>query len=1052
MSLVFRYTQWVLLGLLLSLAVACSDDSSGDGPDPCEGITCSGNGTCQEANGLARCVCNTGFHADGLTCVEDLCLASDCIHGQCTDPATSSECTCEDGYTGDACEDCDSGYVRVGLNCEPQGVCVPNPCLNGGVCFEDTGSFRCECETGYAGSLCVNCDEGYHDEDGQCLADTPCSPDPCVHGLCSEVNSEAFCQCETGYEGPLCDHCASGYVQNGLVCELENPEDPCLPENPCTTEHQTRCEETDDGNYECLCDAGYHDESGSCVEDTECDPDTTCSGHGSCVTDDEGFSCDCNQGYWGEHCDQCDSGYIWDDDVCIPDPDNPCNDADCPEPHRGACVPGEDGSYTCTCDEGFDDVAGVCYPACDVGNAQCQAARASFGKLVSANGHGAVIADLDGRKIADLFEHVYKTWGLDSESGDRANSRDMLYDSYLGLKVNGSGTWMNTEALDYAGYYRQEGILHFVQHVGDLKVETFAFAPWELSRPALVLLGRVTNRGSSEASVGLYSLHNYRLGSTDGPSDTEPEADGESMTYNASQSAYTELGPGGGMVHMALGSISHYGAGQSTDNANNPWQLLSSGSSLTDVSSTGTGDDIACAFQNDLTLAAGESGWLGVVSAFDRGSNTSQVADELSTAYQGKTPEQVLTEAVDAWESWRKPAPQGLSNTEQLVYRVSEAMLRMGQVWEPTDASKGQILAALPPGAEGFESWHIAWVRDMSYAIAALIRMGHYTEAKEALRFMLDADSGHYTDYTNTDYQISITRYFGNGTEETDSNENGPNIEYDGFGLFLWVLNEYINASGDTAFANQHWDTISQKIAGALMNLRNENGMIDPDSSIWELHWNGQQKQVTYTSLAAARGLCDAGTLAGLIGQTTQADAWQQASRDLVAAIRSNALDGNVLVQSVEEFQSNAGHIDAAVVEAFNWLLFDPAGSVAQATFQAFDTTLSAASGMGYFRNDDGGFYDGREWVFVDMRIARALRLAGQTDASQAIVDWTTAQALNNMGLVAELYDPSALSSSTSGAYEGAVPMIGFGAGAYTLNLWERANPTSVQAPCSITW
>ena len=33
-----------------------------------------------------------------------------------------------------------------------------------------------------------------------------------------------------------------------------------------------------------------------------------------------------------------------------------------------------------------------------------------------------------------------------------------------------------------------------------------------------------------------------------------------------------------------------------------------------------------------------------------------------------------------------------------------------------------------------------------------------------------------------------LVRYYGFGVEETDFNDFGPNLEFDGFGLFLWAL------------------------------------------------------------------------------------------------------------------------------------------------------------------------------------------------------------------------------------------------------------------------
>jgi beta-glucanase (GH16 family) len=45
--------------------------ANGGTPDPCAGQICSGHGRCQVGGGAASCVCDPGFHASGLSCVQD---------------------------------------------------------------------------------------------------------------------------------------------------------------------------------------------------------------------------------------------------------------------------------------------------------------------------------------------------------------------------------------------------------------------------------------------------------------------------------------------------------------------------------------------------------------------------------------------------------------------------------------------------------------------------------------------------------------------------------------------------------------------------------------------------------------------------------------------------------------------------------------------------------------------------------------------------------------------------------------------------------------------
>ena len=53
------------------------------------------------------------------------------------------------------------------------------------------------------------------------------------------------------------------------------------------------------------------------------------------------------------------------------------------------------------------------------------------------------------------------------------------------------------------------------------------------------------------------------------------------------------------------------------------------------------------------------------------------------------------------------------------------------------------MLASLPPG-----EWTVAWVRDGSYAATAMAVLGMKDEAREALRYYLDADAGRFQSWS----------------------------------------------------------------------------------------------------------------------------------------------------------------------------------------------------------------------------------------------------------------------------------------------------------------
>ena len=91
------------------------------------------------------------------------------------------ECQCNEGYKGDGyqCENIDECTERVDYVCGTHSTCIDN-----------VGSFKCVCDTGFAGNItCRDIDECV-DETHNCAGDAVC------------VNNEGSftCTCATGFE------------------------------------------------------------------------------------------------------------------------------------------------------------------------------------------------------------------------------------------------------------------------------------------------------------------------------------------------------------------------------------------------------------------------------------------------------------------------------------------------------------------------------------------------------------------------------------------------------------------------------------------------------------------------------------------------------------------------------------------------------------------------------------------------------------------------------------------------------------------------------------
>jgi len=402
--------------------------------------------------------------------------------------------------------------------------------------------------------------------------------------------------------------------------------------------------------------------------------------------------------------------------------------------------------------------------------------------------------------------------------------------------------------------------------------------------------------------------------------------------------------------------------------------------------------------------------------------------------------------------------PTKLSVKERNVTEQSITILKMSQVAETEifPFSHGQIMASLRPGL-----WHIAWVRDGSYAIQAMTRLGMYPEAKKGLEFMLKAPSGHFKNYIyqgkdygpGVDYQISLTRYFGNGTEECDSNEYGPNIEFDDFGLFLCTFSDYVSRSKDSIFYKQWNKVLCTKVADAIIQCIDHDSLIKADSGPWEHHLQ-KPKQYTFTSGVCARGL----EQFALLQQQFKLpfEKYKTSAEVLKKGILKHMLCANRYIKgnANDSLKTDPEYYDSGVNEIFaNGLINNR--NLFLTHMSEYDKVLRIKGDRpGYIRLNTFDPYENQEWVFINLRIARAWLLFGiKTKASQ-LIDFVTEQAAVNNNTIPEMYSnkmqmdkvPDSFKGiniwcncirDKTDQYIGMVPMVGYGSAAYVLALFD---------------
>jgi hypothetical protein len=331
-------------------SVSCNTNTTADP------VLCAGRGTCDANNFTCACT-GVGWDPDsrcenvlpgwvkivggGIAEAEECPggAANPCYgHGVCSDSSyTVGSCSCDAGYSGEACDKCAYGYfgdATRGQCSECPGGGAANPCNGRGVCHATTGQCACAsgwddssnctmCAVGFWGDRCYSCPRsaatkvfGAVSASGAIVSASSSSSSSQIcsgHGTCSDGQTgSGECTCATNFRGQACGSCKHGHFgSNCQACPAAFDGAVCSNLGVCSGDG------TQQGTGKCLCFprfagekcdaciAGHHGPAcASCPGITA--GGSPCSGHGTC--DGAGTrvagkgGCSCDKGWTGSDC------------------------------------------------------------------------------------------------------------------------------------------------------------------------------------------------------------------------------------------------------------------------------------------------------------------------------------------------------------------------------------------------------------------------------------------------------------------------------------------------------------------------------------------------------------------------------------------------------------------------------------------------------------------------------------------------------------------------------------------------------------------------------
>jgi MYXO-CTERM domain-containing protein len=604
--------------------------------------------------------------------------------------------------------------------------------------------------------------------------------------------------------------------------------------------------------------------------------------------------------------------------------------------------------------------------------------------LATSNGYSVAAYDAGAAKVSSLRPHLYAAPDATSETPE------LMRGLHFGLRAGGTNRWLDGAPVDQLDYLGDTGIIRVVQRHGDLVATQYFFAAFGGQLPHLVAIADVVNDGSAAQTDGaLFLLADLAVGTS------------ESLAWR--RGAFEESGSAGMVVHLPIG--------ETPVHAVDPRGAVADGGRLSDVDGAGPAADLAVGFEWDLTgLAPGEHRMVGAIIAIDEAGDRSAIDAALVPV--ARQPAALLDDEEAGWQQFfeRVIEPPGMSTDERAVYRQSLALLRMAQVREPGPPN-GQIVAGLAAGR--------TWARDQAAAVRALVRAGLHDEARRALEFVLAGTVGVYEDELAEPYGVSVLRYRGDGSEESDLVDGRPVIGVDGFGHTLVAIADYVRATGDQQLVDDNAQRIFDRTAGVITRWVDidDTFLLRADNSIW----NGAREKHTYSQATVIWGLCAAAELS-----PERAADYRDVAGVFASALERNLVDGDQLSASLER----PAAVDGAAIEAFNRGVLPGDGAIAHATLDAIDVRLALPRGG--LRRDE--LADDRESHLIDLWVATAAQRAGRDGRARELIDRVTEAARAEGDLVPDRY--------------GDGPAVGLGAGAYVVALWDRSEAGAGDGGC----
>lgn len=310
----------------------------------------------------------------------------------------------------------------------------------------------------------------------------------------------------------------------------------------------------------------------------------------------------------------------------------------------------------------------------------------------------------------------------------------------------------------------------------------------------------------------------------------------------------------------------------------------------------------------------------------------------------------------------------------------------------------------------GRDYYCYCWPRDAAYALWPLVRLGHFSEARQFFEFA--RDTMHKDGYLMHKYQPD--RAIGSTWHPLIHGRSKElAIQEDETACVIHMIGEFYEASRDKTFVENLYRTFVAPAASFMSRfIDEETGLPHASYDLWEEKFLTS----TYTVCTVIAGLETASKIATLTEQPDDAVRWEKAAegirQNLDKLYRNGYFVKGFLLKPDGKLEYDETLDISSLYGPYMFARLPLSDERLRSTAEQVEKRLlnsSPSGGVIRYENDNYFLtkhqYKGNPWIVGTLWLAQYFNSAGQTEKARSLLDWSLKRELPS-GVLSEQFDP----------------------------------------------